>query len=269
MVKQFAAACVFAAAVWAQIPGQYPGGRNTGQYPGGQYPPGQYPPGQYPPGQYPGGQNPNGRYPPGQTTPIPGQRTSKDKRQPESSTQTDSLKTITTTGILRSYSRNQLIIESGDHRIIWYRAENVGLDSEKFHPGDHLTVTSTEDEEGHYFAKYVEWTSAATPEDIVAAAQTWDLPDDAIVQQTVQATGGGDSDERPKLRRSTSSPATEAVSEAPKAGPAGARSFARTRSPGVVPTRPDDATISTARNAAAEFIDSCRISQPARPQRAT
>ncbi len=151
MLKHFAVVCIFAAVALAQIPGQYPGSRNTGQYPGGQYPPGQYPP-----GQYPGGQNPNGRYPPGQTTPIPGQRPSTSKRQPESSsTQTESLKTITTTGILRSFSRNQLIIESGDHRIIWYHAENVGLDSEKFQPGDHLTVTSTEDEDGHYFAKYV------------------------------------------------------------------------------------------------------------------
>src|SRR5690349_17527182 len=94
---------VVAFAAHAQIPGQYPGG-------------------QYPPGQYPG-QSPIPRIP-GTTGPTGRPRSGQPQQQPESrgkrpANNSNSLLT-TTTGILRRAASNQLVIQSDDHRVIWF-----------------------------------------------------------------------------------------------------------------------------------------------------
>src|SRR5437762_2381969 len=84
-----------------QIPGQYPGGQ------GGQYS------GQIPVPRIPGTTNPTGR-----------PRTGQPKQQPDSrgrSSSSNANLLTTTTGILRRATSNQLVIQSDDHRVIWYR----------------------------------------------------------------------------------------------------------------------------------------------------
>lgn len=91
--------------------------------------------------------------------------------------QSERVKTSNTSGVLRQFSAKQMIIEADDHRIIWYRlGGDVRIDRENAQPGDHLAVTSTQDDEGMYTATVVEWISAGTPEDRAAAVRTWDLP---------------------------------------------------------------------------------------------
>jgi hypothetical protein len=179
--------CLFAGAALAQLPGQYPGG----QYPGGQYPPGQTR------GRLPGqgtGLPIPGRRPQGQQTPAPStSRTSPNK----------SLATRDTSGILRTLSKNEIVVESTDHRVVWFRiGDTVKIDSEKFQPGDHLVVTSTEDDEGKYTAISVQWESKGTAEDRAAAAQTWDLPGDvALATDRPTEKPVNNNDERPRLTR--------------------------------------------------------------------
>src|SRR5579871_3640902 len=88
--------------------------------PGGQYP-GQYPPGQYPPGRNPRqGPYPNDpndpRNDPRNNDPNRGSRPSTGSRRGNSR---DAVATVNTSGILRRFAANQLVIESDDHRIIW------------------------------------------------------------------------------------------------------------------------------------------------------
>jgi hypothetical protein len=152
---------------------------------------------------------------------------------------------------LRRYSPKQLIIESTDHRVIWYRiAGDIHLDPEKANPGDEVTVTSTEDEEGRYTATYVQWISAGTPADRAAASLTWDLPDgsDILVQEPAQRQD----DERPKLRRSSPAQTTQTES-AQTPEPAPRRTSDRIRRD-PTPSHSDDATIAKAREAASDFI---------------
>jgi hypothetical protein len=118
---------------------------------------------------------------PGQTPfPIPGRLPQPTTRGPQPSpqpTRTAALETRATAGILRQLSRRELIIQSDDDRVIWYRiGDDVEVAPEKFHAGDHLTVTSAQDEEGNYTAVSVQWESAATDADRTRAQQTWDLP---------------------------------------------------------------------------------------------
>src|SRR6187431_2318802 len=73
---------------------------------------------------------------------------------------------ITETGMVRRVSPKQIIIESADHRIIWYRiASDIGLDRGKARPGDQIAITSTSDDAGRYIATHVEGTRAGTAED--------------------------------------------------------------------------------------------------------
>src|SRR5271168_5224729 len=109
--------CVSGAMALAQYPGQYP----PGQYPPGQYPPGQYPPGQTgncPPGQYPPCNN--RRQQPTDTTPGRSSRNNKNSK----SNSNNSVVT-TTIGMVRRSVPNQVVIESGDHRIIWCRVTST------------------------------------------------------------------------------------------------------------------------------------------------
>ncbi|MEO8096505.1 MAG: hypothetical protein ABI811_02305 [Acidobacteriota bacterium] len=238
-------ACFLSGAAFGQQ--QQPSPQYPGQVPQ-QYP--QIPPGQNPNDPYPGGNYPPGTpLPPGtrrpQPIPVPTSRTpgptSAPQRRDSGVVLPPARRQITTAGILRGLESRQLIIESTDHRIVWYRlADDLKLEREKFHPGDHLTVISVEDDEGRYTATSAEWVSAATSADRAQAAQSWDLPNDSIVEEK--------KDERPVLRRGnapepqTTEVRTSAEPRAPRSGPGS--------------TRPDDPEITKARAAGAEFVES-------------
>lgn len=146
-------------------------------------------------------------------TPIPGQQRTTPRPQPApTATRTAALETRITEGTLRRLDARQLILQSDDDRIIWYRiADNINVSADKFHPGDQLRVTSTEDDAGNYTAMDVEWESAATDDDRERALKTWDLP------------------------------SHDDTSDRVRTGP--------------LPERSDDAAISRAREAAANFLD--------------
>ncbi|MEP7367205.1 MAG: hypothetical protein ABI972_28420 [Acidobacteriota bacterium] len=181
MQRLLATTCLFVGVAFAQLPGQYPGQ--------GQQIPGQYP-GQRPPLSIPGQRQPQGR-----STPAPQSRTSTSRP----------LELRDTSGILRRLERDQIIIESTDHRVVWFRiGDTVKLDREKFQPGDHLVVSSNEDEEGNYTAISVQWESKGSAEDRAAAVQTWDLPGHVLAPAESK-------DERPKLTRAKPSDSAPAA----------------------------------------------------------
>lgn len=150
--------------------------------------------------------------------------------------------TVNTTGIFRRFAANQLVIESDDHRVIWYRLSGATVekdgkaaDLDSFAPGDYLSVDSTEDDQGIYTATAVEWRKAATPADAAHARETWDLPKLTGVQ-VASASGApkreitrDPGDDRPILRRKTAensqtasaadAPAQNAPGTAPAAPP--------------------------------------------------
>jgi len=194
----------------------------AGQSPGGQYPGGQYP-GQSPIPRVPGTTNPTGR-----------PRTGQPKQQPDSrsgrSSSSNALLT-TTTGILRRATSNQLVIQSDDHRVIWYRLtpqvtvqkETKDASLSEFAPGDYLSVDSNSDDEGIMTAVSVTWKKVGTPEDRAEASKTWDLPrlETALARSSAKSTSSPSSppreagDERPVLRRKDS-PAEPAKEPAAK-----------------------------------------------------
>ena len=206
-VRLTLAVCLFALSVQAQYPGRYPG-----QYPPGQYPPGQYPPGQYPPGQYPPGRDPRNPNPTGRPTQQP--RSDQGRRR----NQKDSALVTTTYGILRTAAGNQFVLEADDHRIITYRTPDKmtvrkdGKDASlgAFAVADHLSVDSTEDEQGYFTAASVTFEKAGTPDERAAAAATWDLPRlDRSAPAARSANGPAQrepGDERPVLRRKSDEP---------------------------------------------------------------
>ena len=205
LVGELAALC--------QIPGQSPGG----QYPGGQYPGGQYP-GQSPIPRIPGTTNPTGR-----------PRTGQPKQQPDSrgrSSSSNASLLTTTTGILRRATSNQLVIQSDDHRVIWYRMapqltvqkETKDASLSEFALGDYLSVDSNADDDGIMTAVSVSWKKAGTPEDRAEASKTWDLPrvETATARSSAKSTSSASTppreagDERPVLRRKDSPAETPA-----------------------------------------------------------
>ncbi len=180
---------IFGAAALAQfpLPGQYPGGG----YPGG--------------GPYPGGGYPGGGYPQQQ----PRQTQDSRANRPVSSS---------TDGMVRRASGNQLVIQTGDYRVVWFRintrtaADKNGdkADVGSFAPGDHVSVEYSEDDNGYYTAISVDWTRAGTPQERAAAMQTGDLIGvdgaSAADSGSGRRTSGnveGDED-RPILRRNNS-----------------------------------------------------------------
>jgi hypothetical protein len=201
-------------AALCQIPGQSPGG----QYPGGQG--GQYP-GQSPIPRIPGTTNPTGR-----------PRTGQPKQQPDSrgrSSSSNANLLTTTTGILRRATSNQLVIQSDDHRVIWYRmAPQVTVQKEtkdaslsEFALGDYLSVDSNADDDGIMTAVSVTWKKTGTPEDRAEASKTWDLPrlETGAARSSTKSTSSASTppreagDERPVLRRKDSPAETAAKSE--------------------------------------------------------
>jgi hypothetical protein len=204
-------------AALCQIPGQSPGG----QYPGGQG--GQYP-GQSPIPRIPGTTNPTGR-----------PRTGQPKQQPDSrgrSSSSNASLLTTTTGILRRATSNQLVIQSDDHRVIWYRLgpqvtvqkETKDASLSEFALGDYLSVDSNSDDDGIMTAVSVTWKKIGTPEDRDEASKTWDLPriETAAARSSAKSTSSASSppreagDERPVLRRKDSPAETPAKAEESK-----------------------------------------------------
>jgi hypothetical protein len=188
---------VFCASVaFAQFPGQYPG-----QSP------------------LPGGPFPGGRRQPQQGQPQPDSRSSSTRPRPVA---------LTTDGILRRASSNQVVIEADDHRIIWYRLtdkttiqkDGKDADLKNFQVADHLTVEGTEDDQNNFVALSVTWNKAGTPEEKAGASRTWDLPAPSsgplARASTTQTSVKGD-DDRPILRRKNPDPAPEEPKSPPPA----------------------------------------------------
>lgn len=179
--------CAFVA--FAQFPGQYPG-----QYPlpGGN------------PGGYPGGRRPQQQ-----------QQQQPDSRQ--SSTRSSRPVALTTDGILRRASSNQVVIEGDDHRIIWYKLtdkttiqkDGRDADLKTFQVADHITVESIADDQDFFVATAVTWNKAGTPEERAEASRTWDLPAPSTGPlaraSATQSSVKGD-DDRPILRRKNPDP---------------------------------------------------------------
>ncbi len=190
-----------ALAALAQIPGQYPPGL-----------PGQYPPGSRIPGQTgPNGRQPNGRQP-----------------QPDNRSRSNAKNaplTATTVGILRRVSPNQLVIEAGDHRVIWYQlsgqlmVRKSGKDAElsSFGRGDTLSVDSNEDDQGILTATSVSWQKAATPEDLASTNKDWDLPKPPPAGRASTSASSpvrDPGDDRPVLRRKDPAPDAQPAAQA-------------------------------------------------------
>jgi hypothetical protein len=172
---------------------------------------------------------------------IPQPTTRRPQPQPNGGTRTAAPETRVTDGILRQLSTKELIIESFDYRVIWYRlSDDVEFDRSKLNPGDHLTVTSTEDDQGNYTAIAIQRESTGTSEDRARAAQTWDLPNPIAIQAQ-------ETNDRPKLTRGKQT-------AEPEAAPTGRPASDRVRT-GPMPNHPDDAAIASAREAAFSFID--------------
>jgi hypothetical protein len=167
------------------------------------------------PGGYPGGY-PNGRRSPQQQP---------QQQQPQNSgRRSNRPTTITTEGMLRRVTGNQLVIEADDHRIIWYRIttqttarkDDRSADVASFQPGDRVNVESSEDDEGNYTATGVDWERAGTLDDRAAARETWDMPG---VNASANAgprrrdtAGDQNDDDRPILRRKNDDSASTAPS---------------------------------------------------------
>jgi hypothetical protein len=180
----------WAAAALAQFP--FPGG-----YPGGGYP---YPGGGYP---YPGGGYPGGQQP----------------QQTQDSSRSSRATSSGTNGMVRRASGNQLVIQTDDHRVVWFHI-NIRTEGDKngdkvdvgsFAPGDHVSVEYTEDDNGYYTADRVDWTRAGTPQEQETARQTWDLigvdgsgPSDSGGSGRRTSGNVDGDDDRPILRRHNS-----------------------------------------------------------------
>jgi hypothetical protein len=123
----------------------------------------------------------------------------------------------TTAGILRRVSANQLVIEAGDHRVIWYafssqlpvRKDGKDADLSSFARGDSVSVDSSEDDQGILTAVSVSWQKAATPEDRASAAKQWDLPRPPAAGRASTSASSpvrDPGDERPVIRRKDPAP---------------------------------------------------------------
>jgi hypothetical protein len=194
--------CAFVA--FAQFPGQYPGQSPL-------------------PGGYPGGSP----YPTGRRGPQQQQQPPQDSGRQSSSRQR-SVAAITTEGVLRRASSNQVVIEPEDHRIIWYRLTDKTLiqkdgrdaDLKSFQVADHLTVESSEDDDGNFIATSITWNKAGTREEQADASRTWDLPPPSAGPlaraSTTQASRRGDDDDRPILRRKNEDSSSQPQAPAPQ-----------------------------------------------------
>ena len=200
--------CAFVASAQITFPGQSP-------YPGG--------------GPYPnGGPNPNGQ--PG------GNRRNRQQQPDDKGRRSDSKSTVTSSadGIMRRASSSQLVIETGDHRIVWFRIngkttttkDGRDADAKDFEVGDHVSVDYTEDDDGIYFASNIAWNSAGTSAEKAESARTWDLPrsDVSTAEQSRKTNPSSSSrgdDDRPILRRGNKPGDTASTQSnpAPKASP--------------------------------------------------
>jgi len=136
---------------------------------------------------------------------------------------------ITTSGYFRTAAGRQFVIEADDHRIITYRMstqttvmkDGKDADIAKFNPGDHVTVDSTEDDNGYFTATGVKFEKAGTSAERAAAAETWDLPKldgRGAAGSSASAPQREPGDDRPVLRRKPddAKPEETAKAEPPK-----------------------------------------------------
>ncbi len=129
------------------IGGPYPGGPMPGTYPGG------YPPVMYPPGV-------------GVGLPIPHKKSKKTDQD-----QNNDDDTKKTSGVIKQKKSKELLVETADKRVFTFKIDkdtkyldDQGKDAklDDFQTGQRVDVTSTEDEKGHYLAKTVQVTPAAS-----------------------------------------------------------------------------------------------------------
>lgn len=168
-------------------------------------------PGQYPPGRRPG----QGRGPQQQPPSVPGRGKKSPKKEAAITTETE--------GLIRGFADKHVVIQAGDFRIVWFRLTNEttfrkdGKDAERaeFPLASHVTVESTEDDEGILTAVSMRFEKAGTAAERGEALRNWDLPrlpglktsgaaqqppaEPAPPEPSRRASGGDD--ERPTLKR--------------------------------------------------------------------
>jgi hypothetical protein len=140
----------------------------------------------------------------------------------------DTIPVITTTGILRAVAGNQFVIEADDHRIITYKAglrmtgQKDGKPAEltTFATADHISVDSTEDDQGFFTATAVTFNTPGTSRERADAARTWDLPNLGAGSAKPTADSKRGDDDRPALRRKDADPPQPDAAPAPSANAA-------------------------------------------------
>jgi hypothetical protein len=82
-----------------------------------------------------------------------------------------------TAGILRQLTPRELVLESDDHRLLFYRlGDHVEMPEKRLAEGDRLIVTHVADDQGVYTATVVQWSEAGSAEDRERAAEPLDAP---------------------------------------------------------------------------------------------
>jgi len=167
-------------------------------------------PGQYPGIQLPGQQIPGqGPYPQGgSSSPFPGRRRNTTNNQ---------VPLTNISGILRKISDDNLVVEPDDKSIItialgittkYYKASGAMMRAADLQPGDHMSIDTTQDDNGYYHAKNVTQVKVGTPEERAAASVPIDGSPVAGNGNAGSANSDGD-DDRPRLHRSPSSDTTQ------------------------------------------------------------
>jgi hypothetical protein len=170
--------------------------------------PGQQVPGQYP-GQYPG----QSRYPGGASGPFPGSRGS------TTTTRQDNQAPVTTlNGLLRQVQDTNLVLESDDKRIVtislangtrYFKASGGNGRLRDLEPGDHLSIDTTQDDNGFYHAVRVTQIQQGTPQERAAASRPVDTsPIGPDADSGNKGNSNGD-DDRPRLQRASNADSTK------------------------------------------------------------
>jgi hypothetical protein len=131
--------------------------------------------------------------------------------------------------MLRAVAATQFVLEADDHRIITYRTSDQTKVEKDKRPADlktlavadHLSVDSTADEQGYFTATSVTFESAGKPDEVAAAARTWDLPVLAMAAKAARVTREP-GDDRPVLRRKNDDPSADPVKGEPQQSKAAA-----------------------------------------------
>jgi hypothetical protein len=110
--------------------------------------------------------------------------------------------------MLRRISKTDLVVQADDRRIVtvslasstaFVKASGSSARASDFGPGDHISVDSTQDDQGYYHAKTVTLVKQGNAEEQIAAAEPVDAS--PVSDGTNNSTSSGD-DDRPRLKRS-------------------------------------------------------------------